>query len=1103
MRKLILIFSALLASLLVAGEDDYNPEISAASSDAEQAIKNFQLPASLKAELFAAEPQLANPVGFSIDMKGRVYVLETFRAGISDIDGPTGATVETDFAHRTIDQRIEWLKKKFGAEASKFEKDHERVRMLEDTNGDGKADRDSVFMISNGIADGIGAGILANKGDVYWACSPRLWKLGDSDGDGKADVRETLHYGFGVHGGVRGHDLHGLRIGPDGKLYMSMGDRGFHIIDEKTKRVISSPDTGGVLRCNLDGSDLEIFALGLRNSEDLAFDEYGNMFTCDNDSGVGDKCKIIYIVEGADNGWRNGYQFIHLPTPRGMWNLEKLWQKPFKGQAAYITPAVFHLTNGPAGITYYPGTGFPEHFNKRFFLADFRYSASGSGLHTFHLNPSGASFEFADEEKSIWNVLLTDADFGPDSQLYCTDWISGGAMPKKGRIYRIFDPELQKTDLVQSTKKILNAGMEQRTPEELIRLLAHPNMMVRREAQFQLATLGKPSIELLAERARNADHQLARIHAIWALGQIGRTELSALQALLPILADKDAEVCAQTTKVLADDRYAPASKLFIPFLKNEAPRVRFFAAIGLGKFENTEALEPLLDMLRANADSDAYLRHAAVMGLAGSQKVEDLIKHAGDKSVSVRLGIVVALRRLASPLVAQFLKDADPLVVIEAARAIHDVPIAEAMPDLANMLGAVSTVPEPGFHGKDEAERALLLRELNANFRLGKAENAASLASVAQRIDFSTELRTWALEALTDWAAPRGLDRVLNTWRPVEPRDPAPAIAAAKKYVLELVNGPPTDLQMSACQFAEKYKLAEAAEALHHLACDENQSGATRVAAFNGLAAQQYPKMLDVVRAVIGGKESKLRQAALQYLAAANAIDALPILAQTLERAPVAEQQTAIALLAKMKQPDADAVLLKAFDKLETGPAAIQLDLLEAAQASPNGELKKRFEQYKAKLPAGDEQAPFKICLTGGDAAAGKKLFFENEKVQCSRCHKIGGKGGEVGPDLSKVAATRDRNYFLESLILPSAQIAPGFEVNVAILKDGRVVIGNVKTDDETRLVLLAADGKLTEVKKDEIKTRRRQKESAMPPMGEVLTKTEIRNAIEFLTTLK
>ena len=159
--------------------------------------------------------------------------------------------------------------------------------------------------------------------------------------------------------------------------------------------------------------------------------------------------------------------------------------------------------------------------------------------------------------------------------------------------------------------------------------------------------------------------------------------------------------------------------------------------------------------------------------------------------------------------------------------------------------------------------------------------------------------------------------------------------------------------------------------------------------------------------------------------------------------------------------------------------------------------------QSKTVVNAADELAPFKESLTGGNAKLGKTLFFESEKVQCARCHKIDGKGADVGPDLSKIAATKDRNYFLESLILPSAQIAKGYEVNMAKLKDGRIIMGIVKTDDDKKLSLMGADGKLVEIPKDQIKARQVQKESAMPPMGEVLTKTEIRNVIEFLSTLK
>ena len=152
-----------------------------------------------------------------------------------------------------------------------------------------------------------------------------------------------------------------------------------------------------------------------------------------------------------------------------------------------------------------------------------------------------------------------------------------------------------------------------------------------------------------------------------------------------------------------------------------------------------------------------------------------------------------------------------------------------------------------------------------------------------------------------------------------------------------------------------------------------------------------------------------------------------------------------------------------------------------------------------------DELAPFVDALAGGEPNAGKKLFFESEKVQCAKCHKINGKGADVGPDLSKIAATKekDKKYFLESLIVPSAQIAKGYDVHMAKTNDGKIFMGIVKTDDDKKLGLMQADGKLVEIPKDQIKSRIVQKESAMPPLGEVLTKQEIRNLIEFLSTLK
>ena len=164
--------------------------------------------------------------------------------------------------------------------------------------------------------------------------------------------------------------------------------------------------------------------------------------------------------------------------------------------------------------------------------------------------------------------------------------------------------------------------------------------------------------------------------------------------------------------MLGESREFAALDKLVGLLNDQSPRVRFFAALALGKMARPEAVTPLLDLLRDNADKDPYLRHAAVLGLVGVNDKPALQRAATDPSSSVRMGVLLAMRRLADPAVANYLNDPEPSLVLEAARAINDVPIAAAIPKLAAVkLTSESSAP-------------LLRRVANANFRLGEAQGA-------------------------------------------------------------------------------------------------------------------------------------------------------------------------------------------------------------------------------------------------------------------------------------------------------------------------------------------------------------------------------------------
>jgi quinoprotein glucose dehydrogenase len=1087
----------------------FEPKIAPASNEARQAMGQIRVPHGLTIELFAAEPLLANPVAFCFDEKGRCFVAETFRIqhGVTD-NRDHMSWLDDDLASRTVADRVAMYRKYLKQEFSSYEIAHDRVRRLEGTKGNGVADRATIFADGfHQAEDGIGAGVLAWKGKVYFTCIPSLWLLKDTKDAGSADFRQTLSTGYGVHVSFYGHDLHGLRMGPDGRLYFSVGDRGLNV-RTADGRILTFPDTGAVLRCEPDGTSLEVVATGLRNPQCLAFDEYGNLFTCDNNSDSGDKARLVDIVEGGDSGWRIGYQYPSSMSDRGPWNAEKLWHLPHECQPAYIVPPLAHIADGPSGFCYNPGAAaLPERYGGHFFLCDFRGDPARSGVHSFAIKPKGASFEMVDAHQFVWSVLATDCNFAPDGGFYISDWVFGWEGTGKGRIYRVADPARQKIVSIKEVQTHLSEGFDQRPIPELLKLLEHADMRVRQEAQFALAAKKGQEAEKAANAlslvAKKSTSRRARLHAIWGLGQLSRRRDSEAPKsihtdLCALLHDQDAEVRSQAARVFGDSNASGGVEL-IPLLSDDVPRVRMQAAISLGRRgkslsddDRLRALRAVYTLLQENANRDPYIRHGAVMALVGLATADDLPR-IRDESSSVPLGVLLAMRRLGSPAIRQFLSNSDPRLVVEAARAIHDVPIPEALPDLAKLI-------ESGIHLGD----SFLYRALNAHFRLGKAEDAEAVAAFAARSNGPERLRIEAVRMLGEWEKPGRRDRVTGGTQNLGMRDRNIARAAMQRCMTAILAGS-DPVREEAVRIVGRLGLQESGPALIQLIADGNASIMTRVAALEALDTLNDSQLPHAIKLALEDVDPRVRNAGRRALAKRRPDEAVAELRSALDKGPIIEQQSALTLLGNLQGSTADSIISQWLDRLLANqvPGEIRLELLEAAQRRDSAKVKKKLAQYSATQKNEPPVVAYQEALLGGDAVAGREVFFHKTEAACLRCHKIHGQGGDVGPELTGIGAKQTREYLLESIVDPSRQIAKGFESVVLTLQNGKIVSGVLKEENAQQIKLTTPEGESLVVAKKDIDDRQTGK-SAMPEdIIKHLSKRELRNLIEFLSSLK
>ncbi|HUG70318.1 MAG TPA: PVC-type heme-binding CxxCH protein [Pirellulaceae bacterium] len=403
----------------------------------------------------------------------------------------------------------------------------DEVRLIEDSDADGYADKSQVF------AGGFNSiqGLAYDDNTVFVMHAPLLTSLRDTDGDGVADQRHDLIEGLGLPPEENSNRLHcanGVVAAHDGWLYLALGDRGCDVQRPEGDRLLFQQ--GGILRCRRDGADLHVFATGLRNIYDIALDAELNVFVRDNENDGGDyMVRVCHCFFGSDHGYPYHYN-----------------ERPDEAM-----PPLADLGRGSsAGGTTYLETAFPLEYRESLFFCEW-----GRAVVRYPRARQSSGFEpmkeidfAAGADGDPYGFKPTDLVVDRDGSLLVSDWCDG-QRPKRGRgrIYRIsanVDNESKPTSDERS--------LDELDLPALIQRLDSTSYHHRVAAQLALQRMGTDSVHAVLAATKSKELEtLGRLHAIWIIAQAGGT--SAIEDLFEIAAsDPDTGVRTQAVRAIGD-----------------------------------------------------------------------------------------------------------------------------------------------------------------------------------------------------------------------------------------------------------------------------------------------------------------------------------------------------------------------------------------------------------------------------------------------------------------------------------------------------------------------------------------------------------------------
>jgi len=1002
----------------------------------------FTVPDGFEVELVAGPPLVNRPISADFDEQGRLYVTDS--SGSND----------------KVQKQLE-------------DKPHRVVR-LEDTDGDGRFDKSTVFADKVMFPEGA----MWFDGSFYMGAPPSIWKFTDTDGDGVADKREEWFQGKTLTGCA--NDLHGPYLGPDGWIYWCKGAFAKQTYERRGKQPFVTR-AAHIFRCRPDGSGIEpVMTGGMDNPVEVAFTPGGErLFTTTflQHPEAGKRDGIIHAIYGGVYGKVHDVLDDHKRT-------------------GDIMPVLVHL--GPAAacaLTRYDSRVFGDEFQDNLFATLFNMHKVTRHV----LEPEGATFRTHDSD-----FLVSDnTDFHPTDVLEDAD--GSLLVIDTGGWYKICCPtsQLWKPDVLGAIYRVRRTGAPKvedprglklawaaLKPAELVNLLGDARPAVRSRAIQDLSKKGKDSVSALAATLTASKQNQAatetRRNAVWALTRIDIPEARA--AVRAGLKDKDQSVCLAAIHSASVWRDSLALPRLLGLIKASQPALQRAAAEAVGRLGDPGAVPVLL--AAAATQHDRVLEHSLTYALIEIGEPAATASGLQAASPFTRRAALIALDQmegseLSPGQVTPLLASTDSLLRETAAWIIGHRP---------QWGGALVGF----FHERLSAKGLTTGERLELEHQLAQfARNDAIQPLLAENLSGSGVTRSSRLTALHAMAQ-GSLKEIPASWIDGLRTCLADGQEEIVRAAIAVVRSVP----------AAKTNATDFSEPLLSLARNSARSADLRLEALAAAPSPLKglePGVFQFLCANLNSDVPLLRRTSAAAVLGKTRLDEAQFL-DLCERIPEAGPLELSKVLAAFDHNASEEIGLKLVAALQKSKAlaSIPADSLKtllakypASVQAPGAELLASLNVDAAKQKAHLDE--LLSNLKDGDIRRGQGIF-NSQKAACSTCHAIGYLGGNVGPDLTKIGQVRTERDLLEAVIYPSASFVRSYEPMVVISKSGEVSTGVLRKDSPDEVVLLTGPNAEVRISRSDIAEMRPGTVSVMPAgLDEQLSRQELADLVAFL----